>query len=66
VVKVKKMKSVAAEARRSDEAAFSMSNIGHDQPEEVIEITEDMILEMSYETRESSERGAPPPSLEST
>jgi hypothetical protein len=55
------MKSAAAKARRSDKAAFPMSNFGHDQPEEVMEITEDMILELSFDTCESSGRRAPPP-----
>jgi hypothetical protein len=55
------MRSAAAKARRSDRTAFPTSNIGQDQPDEVTEITEDMILELSFETRESSGRRSPPP-----
>jgi hypothetical protein len=47
VAKVKNMKSLAADERQSEEFEFSMPDSERNPADDVIEITEDMIVELS-------------------
>jgi hypothetical protein len=54
-------KSLGAKAGRIDKSELRVSDAGQDLSGDVIEITEDMIMELSGEALERSGRTAPPP-----